>query len=113
MITVINEGAYSSLVSLKGMRMCIFIAELNDLDIMVGDVGNAYLEAYTKEKIYFIAGSEFGDLEGTIMIVNKAIYGLTTSDACYCKHFAHYLLQRGWVQNRAHPDIWMLDKKTH
>ena len=28
-----------------------FLAELNDLDIMVGDIGNAYLEAYTKEKI--------------------------------------------------------------
>ena len=113
MTKVTNEDAYSSVVSLKGMRMCIFIAELNDLDIMVGDIGNAYLEAYTKEKIYFIAGPEFGELEGTIMLVSKAIYGLKTSGARYCKHFADFLLKRGWIQSRAHPDIWMLDKGTH
>ena len=99
MTKVTNEDAYSSVVSLKGMRMCIFIAELNDLDIMVGDIGNAYLEAYTKEKIYFVAGPEFGELEGTIMLVSKAIYGLKTSGACYCKHFADFLLQRGWIQS--------------
>ena len=40
---------------------------------MVEGIVNAYLEAYTKEKIYFVAGPEFGELEGTIMIVNKAI----------------------------------------
>ena len=53
------------------MRMCILIAELNGLKIMAGDVGNAYLEALTKEKVYIIAGPEFGELEGTIMIINK------------------------------------------
>ena len=63
------------------MRMCILIAELNDLKIMAGDVGNAYLEALTKEKVYIIAGPEFGELEGTIMIINKALYGLKTSGA--------------------------------
>ena len=54
MTKVTNENAYSSVLSLKGMRMCIFIAELNDLDIMVGDIGNAYLEAYTKEKKFIL-----------------------------------------------------------
>ncbi len=51
-----NEDVYSSVVSLKGMRMCIFLAELNGLKIMAGDVGNAYLEAKTREKIYTKAG---------------------------------------------------------
>ena len=47
MTTASNEDAYSSVVSLRGMRACIFIAELNNLKIMVGDIGNAYLEAFT------------------------------------------------------------------
>ena len=49
-----HDDAFSSVVSLKGMRFCIFIAELNALDILAGDIGNAYLEALTREKIYFI-----------------------------------------------------------
>ena len=105
-----HEDAFSSVVSLKGMRFCIFIAELNALDILAGDIGNAYLEALTREKIYFIAGPEFGELEGTIMIVVKALYGLKTLGARYREHFADYLLNDGWFQSKAHPDIWMRDK---
>jgi hypothetical protein len=36
------------------------IATLNDLDILVADIGNAYLNAETREKVYAIAGPEFG-----------------------------------------------------
>ena len=113
MTVALSEDAYSSVVSLKGMRMCVLLAELNGLKIMAGDVGNAYLEAFTKEKVYIIAGPEFGELEGTIMIVNKALYGLKTSGARYREHFADYLRAEGWSQSRADPDIWMKDKGDH
>ena len=59
--------------------MAFFLGELNDLDVMAADVGNAYLHAYTKEKLYTIAGPEFGELEGRILIIVKALYGLKTS----------------------------------
>ena len=108
-----NEESYSSVVTIKGLRICILLAELNGLEIMVGDVGNPYLEAKTREKIYIIAGPEFGELEGTFMIVNKALYGLKTSGACHREHFADYLRSKGWFQSRADPDIWMKDMKTH
>ena len=42
----------------------MFVAELNGLELWAADVGNAYLEAYTKEKVYIIAGPEFEKLEG-------------------------------------------------
>ena len=38
---------YSSVVSLQEMKMVIFLAELNNLDMCAGDVGNDYLEGYT------------------------------------------------------------------
>ena len=37
----------------------LMLAQLNDLDIMVGDVSNAYLHCKTKEKIYTVASPEF------------------------------------------------------
>jgi hypothetical protein len=57
----------------------LFIAELNHLQMWATDVGNAYLEAKTTEKVYVIAESEFGDLEGHVLIIIKALYGLRTS----------------------------------
>ena len=46
-----KESIYSGVVTLKSMRITMLIAELKLLETMVGDVGNAYLEAYTKEKL--------------------------------------------------------------
>ena len=43
------------------------------------DIGNAYLKAYTSKKLYIITGPEFGELEGHILIISKALYGLKTS----------------------------------
>ena len=65
------ESVYSGVVSLRGFRMCLFIAELNNLQTYVTDIGNAFLESYTTEKLYVKAGSEFGDLEGHLLIASK------------------------------------------
>ena len=48
---------------------------------MPADVGNGYLEAKTKEKVYIVAGPEFGELQGHTLIIYKALYGLRTSGA--------------------------------
>ena len=54
-----KDQAYSGIVSLQSMRLVILARELNGLNIMVGDIGNAYLESYTKEKVCFTTGPEF------------------------------------------------------
>ena len=47
---------------------------------MVGDIGNAYLEAFTQEKVYIVAGEDFGpELEGHTLLIDKALNGLRTS----------------------------------
>ena len=38
------------------------------------DIGNAYLEPTTKEKLYIVAGSEFEELHGHILLIHKALY---------------------------------------
>ena len=67
------------MVSLHGLRLCLFLAELNQLEPWSTDVGNAYLEASTDEKVYVIAGDEFGDQAGHLLIIVKALYGLRSS----------------------------------
>ena len=58
------ESAYSGVVSTPGIRIVTFLAELNELELWAADVGNAYLESVTKEKVCFVAGPEFGEREG-------------------------------------------------
>ena len=70
------DSVYSGVVSLRGLRLVLFLAELNNLDTCATDIGNAYLEAETKEKVCIIAGKEFGPLSGHLLIIKKVLYGL-------------------------------------
>ena len=58
------ENIYSGVISLRNLRMVIFLGKLNNLDIWGADIGNAYLEAFTDEKLFIVAGPEFQELEG-------------------------------------------------
>ena len=44
------ESIYSAVVSIRSLRLVIFLAKLNNLEVWGADIGNAYLEAKTKEK---------------------------------------------------------------
>ena len=54
------------------------------------DIGNAaYLEAKTEdEKVYVTAGPEFGEKEGHIFVIDKALYGLKTSGKRWHERFS-------------------------
>ena len=108
-----TESIYSGVVSLHGIRIIIFISELNGLTLWVADVGNAYLESLTKEKIYFIAGPEFGPLMGNTMIVHKALYGLCSSGLCWHERLSDILYDMGFVPTLAESDIWIKQVDKH
>ena len=102
------DSVYSGVVSLKGFRLVVFLAEHNHLELWATDIGNAYLEAITSEKVYIIAGAEFGDLEGHVLVIHKALYGLRSSGARWHDKFADcmrdlgYLDQTHWQYLRIH-----------
>jgi hypothetical protein len=85
------ESVYSGVVSLRGLRTLVFLAELNGLETWATDIGNAYLEAETKERVYIHAGPEFGDREGHTLVIFKALYGLRTSGLRWHERFADCL----------------------
>lgn len=102
-----TESVYSGVVSLRGIRLLTFISELNGLDLWATDIGNAYLEAHTKEKVCILAGPEFGKREGHILVIQKALYGLRTSGLRWHERFADCLRTEGFTPCKAEPDIWM------
>ncbi len=69
---------------------------MNGLILWGGDVGNAYLNGRTKEKVYTILGAEYGpELEGRIAIIVKSYYGLKTSSARWAEHLTDTLRTLG------------------
>ena len=107
------DSVYSSVVSLRGIRILTFISELNDLEIWSTDIGNAYLESFTQEKVYIIAGPEFGDREGHTLIISKALYGLRSSGLRWHERLDQVLREAGFFPSKAENDIWMRDKGDH
>jgi hypothetical protein len=98
---------YSSVVSRESVRIAFLIAALNDLDVLCCDIGNAYLNADCREKIWTIAGREFGSDQGRVMIIRKALYGLKSSGAAWRAHMAQTLRDLGFKSTSSDPDVWI------
>jgi hypothetical protein len=76
-------------VSHNSVRIAFLLSALNDLDILSADIGNAYINAEAKEKVYFITGDEFGaSRKGQTVII---VYGLKMSGAAWRANFAEIL----------------------
>ena len=68
-----TEDVYSTVISFEGICLGIVCAVIFGLKIMVCDIGNAYLHAKTKEKVYTVAGPKFGPLQGQVLLIKQAL----------------------------------------
>ena len=109
-----TEDIYSSVVAPESVRMLVFLAEHNSLELYMADIGNAFLYGLTKEKIYAVANPEFGsELEGRVLIFRQAIYGLRTSAARFHEHCSDILRELKFFPSKADPDLWMRNQGDH
>ena len=106
-------SVYSSVVSLRSIRIVTFLAELNELELWGTDIGNAYLESFTKEKLYIIAGDEFGERKGHFLIIRRALSGLRSSGARWHDRFYDVLRTMGWNPCKTESDVWMKRVDDH
>jgi hypothetical protein len=75
------------------------------------NISGAYLNAPCAEKVYTIAGKEFGtDKEGRVVVITRALYGLRSSGKAWRDHMASTLRDGGYVSCKADPDVWMRPK---
>ena len=101
------ENIYSGAVSLRNLRLVRFLGKLNNLELWGADIGNAYLEAFTDEKLYIVAGPEFQELEGYILIFLKALYGLKSSGKRWAEVIHGILRDMKFLPSKADPCIWL------
>ena len=100
------ENIYSGAVPLRNIRLVIFLGKLNNLDIWGAGIGNAYLEAFTDEKLYIFAGPEFQELEVYILIFLKALYGIQSSGKRWAEVIHGILKDMKFNPSKADPCFW-------
>ena len=103
-----SSMTYASVVSRESVRIGFLIAALNDLDILAGDIQNAYLNAETKEKVHFYAGSERNSDVGKCVVIVRALYGLKSSALAWRNCISDVIANKmGFKSSLADPDVWM------
>lgn len=99
---------YASVVTRESVRLGFLIASLNKLQVLSADVAGAYLNAPCAEKVHTILGPEFGECEGQIAVIRKALYGLRSAGFAwrsYCAEIMRTSLE--FKSCRADQDVWM------
>ena len=86
MTYMLMVSCYSIIVSCDSARIEFLVAALKDLYILACDISNAFFNAPCRKRIRFVTGMECGkSLEGKVMKLVRALYGLKSSGAIWRK----------------------------
>ena len=105
------ESIYSGVVSIRSLRLVIFLAKMNNLEVWGADIGNTYLEAKTKKSYTLLKGPEFEDLEGHILVIYKALYRLKRSGLRWSQKIHDIMLDMGFSPCKADSCVWLRKAK--
>jgi hypothetical protein len=98
---------YASVVSRESVIIALNLAALNDLDVKMADIENAYLTAPITEKVWTVLGPEFGDDDGKCALIVRDLYSLMSSGAAFRNHLAECMKHLGWHPCRDDRKLWM------
>jgi len=104
---------YSGVVDLDIVRLAFIAAKLMNLQVVTADIGSAYIQAYTTEKVYTVAGPEFGPSQGKRLIIDKALYGLKSAGASWHAKLADNLCDMGFRPSKADYNLWIRQMEDH
>jgi hypothetical protein len=91
-----HEMTYASVVSRESVRVSLTLAALNDLDVKMADIENAYLTAPLTEKVWNVIGPEFGDDAGKRVVIVQSLYGMNYDGVALRNHLAECMKHLGW-----------------
>ena len=102
-----DGSKYAGVVSRESVRIAFTYAALHGLDLMAGDIQNAYLQAPTSEKFWCKCGKEFGsEEEGRIAVIVRALYGTKSSGRDFRNHLRDCMDHMGYESSLGDPDVW-------
>ena len=107
LINALDCDICSSTIKGLSIRLLHVITHKAGLQQICGYVGNAYVNAYTNKKVFARAGPKFGQLEGSIVIIAKALYSLKTSSERWHVHFSNSLRGLRFEPTRFDHNVWI------
>ena len=87
------------------VRIALAISLLNELDVLACDIQNVYLREGCRERVWVVAGPEYGSEDGKNMLVIKAIYGLKSSGTVFRAFLVETLGIMSYRPSYADPDL--------
>jgi hypothetical protein len=79
---------------------------LTHLEMVMIDIGNAYLYAECSEKYYATASKEFGEIAGRVVVIVRALCGPKSAGASWNHHLVKEHMD-GVFPCKADPDVWL------
>ena len=76
------------------------------LNLMAVGIVNVFVTAPCWDKIWTVAGPEFGPKQGSVIRINRALYGLATSSRSFHEFLGDLLQRMGFEPSRADQDLW-------
>ena len=107
------EETYSGVIAMETVRTAFVLGAINNLDVCAADISTAFLHGKTRERVYIIAGPEFGEDAGKRLIVDRSCYGLKSSPARFHERLSQRLREMGFRPSKADFDLWMRPKDDH
>jgi hypothetical protein len=87
--------------------IALTLAALNDVDVKMYDIDNAYLTYPITEKVWTVLGTEFGDDAGKRALIVRALYGLHSAGAAFRNQLSECMHHLGWSTCHSERDFWM------
>ena len=98
---------YASVVSRETDRIALMIATLNDLEVKLGNILNAYVQAPVAEKVWTTLSSEFSKDTRKNAVIVRALHGLKSVGAAFRSHLARCMESMGYQSCKADLDLWL------
>ena len=80
--------AYANVVLRETVKIALMIAALNNLEVMLGDILNIYVQAPVTEMMLTMLVPEFSKGARRSAVIVRALYGLKSPGAAFQSHFA-------------------------
>jgi hypothetical protein len=104
---------YASVVSIESVKIALTLVAMNDVDVMMGDIENAYLTAPITDKIWTVLGPEFGEDDVKQTLTVREMHGLKSMGSAFSNHLSSCMYHLGWKPYLADRDLSMREETCH
>ena len=105
-------STFVGVVSRESIRIAFTYTTLNDLQVFVADIRNAYLQALSSQKDYVVCGPDFGiENIGKVALIHQALYRGKSAGRDFKNHLRSCMHHLSFRSCPANPDVWMRPAK--